>query len=73
MTRAIHGMAASIAAALILSTGVDISRSHFDEPPQKVKKRSRYRAPEPDHAGHIARAEAKRQRKADKLRRIGGV
>lgn len=68
MTRAISGMAASIAAALILSTGMDISRSHLDEPPRKVKPRTRYRAPEPDHAGHIARAEAKRQRKAAKLR-----
>lgn len=37
-----------------------------DNPPRK--KRTVYRAPEPDHAAHIARAQAKRDRKAAKLR-----
>ena len=33
------------------------------------RKRTVYRAPEPDHATHIARAQDKRDRKAEKLRR----
>ncbi|MEL4071711.1 hypothetical protein WKW50_16320 [Ochrobactrum sp. GPK 3] len=66
----------TLLAAAALAADMRVPIFHIDDTSRTPRgpklKPTPYRAPEPDHQAHRERAEAKRKRKAEKLKRIAG-